>query len=505
MTRIHSRLVSARIRIGDSIIQSQRRIVLDAVVPLAAIAAAATMWWKSHGSGEDRTPSGDAYESSRVGLYANLILFPHLWVNRRVVRIDFDTNRSYLRQTSIDFTIPDWMIPERRGQAIAPIPIPLQILHKRSEGLKQLSLRDEGGRVVPVRLTDENQELAVAALSTLYQQAGGRHLRAVQPSIHRFVTTKDVCTDTHTCDANPCGPRVAETVIADVLKSWETDQQRLAADAFQALAATVAENYLLTAWSAVRSGERRVLKLSYENTVVVASRLSLRHPIRWFRRVFRALGKAFGLFAVPFDFPVSDLSDTATLHVEVHSPDGLFIDRAQLRAQDAKGISRRVRQAEASCGPCKRAHLYASRQPRGVKGRALVRVRLDPSGWPTVAWAAAALTVLLLVGSIVRDVPSGRTPTTSGASILLLVPGLLAGQLFRPGEHQVARWVARGVRVVAFLILVVSVSAAGLLAAPPVPQGIWYGLTITMILMLLMVTVVYLVSSIKLRREGHEL
>jgi hypothetical protein len=96
-----------------------------------------------------------------------LVLAQAEWTHRRVESLAFEANGETRRRVSWDFTVPAELTIQSSGDRVA---IPLATLRKVP--LKRLDVRDAAGQAIPVWGTQENSQLAVAALQAAVGSGG---------------------------------------------------------------------------------------------------------------------------------------------------------------------------------------------------------------------------------------------------------------------------------------------------------------------------------------------
>ena len=211
-----------------------------------------------------------------------------------------------------------------------------------------------------------------------------------------------------------------------------------------------------------RAGQRQVLRLSYEEPLVIPR---------------RTVSTRFGVSPtrLAFDVPASRHAKTSHLHLEV--PDGLEI--VQMHAEPApetrrKPLRRRAHTALASKQTATPCHQF-------VGPTVIAVVRAERHGFLSSALLLSFVTFCLLgLGAVLLPDVVERNQVVAPA--LLIVPALLTAFLVRPAEHALTELVlkptlwaltASGVLAVAAVaLLVIADNGKGL------TRGLWIGLAV---------------------------
>ena len=251
----------------------------------------------------------------------------------------------------------------------------------------------------------------------------------------------------------------AEAAIDEMFEAAEAGDARVAALLEDRRAALVlsdlASRYLL--FAVVDSVEkRRILKYRYE--------LSL---------TWQAIPRApqrLGWEPLVITTEVPEASRAASYHVEIVVPEELRIDGSFI--YDAKTGA-----IYAFDGEADRAALHAPSVSIGSRPRLTFGVRLERSGFPTVAMATAWITALILaLGAWFGDLSTASAPEAA-LSLLLAGSALFAGAVARSGEHQLVRAMFFLPRVLLVLNALAGLSAGAVLAlslGSTAIQATWY-------------------------------
>lgn len=168
------------------------------------------------------------------------------------------------------------------------------------------------------------------------------------------------------------------------------------------------------------------------------------NPLR--RRTFEALG--WTTRKVKLETPA--VTSAGSYHLDLTTPDGIQIRRAQLATVDAHG-EKRLHTAQRGNRTMRAVDLYTSGADCR-SGNAYLNIRPESSlvirGAAICASVVAALlTVLWLLGS---EVTGGSAPHAEAVALaLVIIPGLLTALTVRDSEHPLATSMVFGLRVLA--------------------------------------------------------
>jgi hypothetical protein len=168
------------------------------------------------------------------------------------------------------------------------------------------------------------------------------------------------------------------------------------------------------------------------------------NPLR--RRAFEALG--WTTRKVKLETPA--VTSAGSYHLDLSTPEGIQIRRAQLATVDAHG-TKRLHTAQRGNRTMRSVDLYTSGADcRG--GNAYLNIRPESSlvirgAAVCASLVAAALTLLWAVGS---EVTGGSAPHAEAVALaLVVIPGLLTVLAVRDSEHPLATSMVFGLRVLA--------------------------------------------------------
>lgn len=376
-----------------------------------------------------------------AAIYA-LLIDPVSWIHRRVEAIEFIDDRLIRRRVSIDFTVPaeiaGFMRTDRR---VLPY-VPLTLLRKRT--LRNFDLDSAEGAPIPVLTKAENEAIAARSLVG----AAGGALGADPSSDVADRLFHVASTSPESARAEIASWQALTAARGEPLNEWNI---LVTNPAFLDYANALADNFILLAVMDPDPGERRIVKLGYDEQPPAEE--SFR------RRVVRS----FGWRQTRFEFEAAAVSQAASYHLEVTAPIDLEVTCARLHLH--RSASDEDASTETDMRPGARAHLYVSGVEPGSVADVVVDLHARRSGLLRAAVFVSGLSSLLLLGAdfhLARLASPGQAE--AAATILLLVPTLLAAYVVRPGEHHLATSMLVGVRLLVVMSASATVFGAGLLA-----------------------------------------
>lgn len=409
-----------------------------------------------------------------------LLLAPRSWIHRRVETVRFVDERTVRRSVSVDFSLPvRRLLPfelsphtevTRREPAPAAAHPPSarqSSQHERSHPvyvvpiatltksvLTGFDLRNEAGEVLPLLTRSENSRIAGAALSELAETYLSAYSRTVTDPLRadlRTVAGGDI-DDAHAALQRVLSPSGADREARELLARSDRFNywMRLLADSFLVL---------------VRLDDRmsrRVIKFSYEEPFPRVKELT--------RFRFGSLG--WEPVVLPWDTPGAAYGPS--YHFELELPPDLEVLACQMHVGDGRGT---VQLVEGSAG--RRAHVYVSNLARDATAQVRVATRARRPGILRAAPAVAILNALMLTGGAFR-LTELLADSGGAATLLVLVPALLAAYVARPGEHGLVTELLLGVRRALFLSGALSTAAAAALLVQlrgDVLEATWWALT----------------------------
>ena len=411
------------------------------------------------GDGIDSQTEALAARGRRDAAILWLLRNPHDWIHRRIETCAFVDDRWSRRRVSLDFTVPTKL----SGAYLDCVP--LALLGKRP--LRGFDLRAADGSALSALTTQENIAVALRALTTLAELVLGVQLREeVVENLQAIVAPQKRATLgalnlMYRATVGPGGD-AAEDQRRELMRSRE----------FESLANELAQNFILLTPRSGAIGERQIIKYSFED------------PLRRSRRPGHWPAERLGLIGARLALDLPAAKSAGSFHCEIEAPPDLEITRARINRDavyraDLKGLSfsqRRISRRRALVfnrsleardgGGITRAHLRLPRTdlPIGARPRAIVWLRSRRTGFLRPAFATCLLTTLLLAAGS-RRLGVLQQEAEPASTLMLLIPGLLAAYLSRPGEHVLASSLLLGVRIVLLVSGVCAVAAAALLIA----------------------------------------
>lgn len=382
---------------------------------------------------------------------APLLAEPRSWIRRRVETIDMLAHEETHRRVSIDF-----MLTHEQYSALTiedGVVVPISVLTK--ERRRNFSLRDEGGRAVPVLGKQQNGDLAhMALLSAAYdalpENPSDDVLEMLSADLRQVVMLP---------------PEDALKTIFYLQRAAEAGDQWRAAIINDPICGTLlwtlSQNYLLLAVLAPDGPARRILKYSYSEDFIGRVRpATWSHRLRlWLRAIWLPDRRLFVI-----ECPGAGLA--ASFHLEITTAEELRFAEAVLfddeSGEAASDFDRNVN----------RASLYPPKSVGEYGLDAFVEVAPERTG----ATSQAAVT------SVFSDLDA----TTPGPAVSLLLGGaaLFSGVSATRGEHRLVKKVFSRARLWLAVVTVAALAASTSLAleipdTQPVEVWTWAAIACT--------------------------
>ncbi|HEV2815343.1 MAG TPA: hypothetical protein VGW10_18955 [Solirubrobacteraceae bacterium] len=383
------------------------------------------------------------------------------WVRRRAERFELLDDRTVLRRMTVDIVLPARVMDHDVDRALTAVPI--TVLAKKK--LRAFDLRGEEGQALPALSTPDNVRLATATLRASARSVLRHDAHPVTMAVLRYVAASDAKAAATVVKAFDPAAKLSDDQLARVAKRVLEERPRDAATG--PLAPAVAEIRVLGADTAftrlleelaagfvlltphVKDGtsRRRIVKLGYEEGF--DPREGRR---RWLRR-------SMGWAPSQVDFKIPGAARAASYHAEVLAPADAEILTASARAGADPDA------ADNEFNPGGRTHLHlVNADPQYEAPELRVELRARRSGLLHSAVVTCALAAALLAGGRLRlEQLAGQVE--AAATLLLLVPGVLAAYVVRPGEHALVSSLLIGVRAMLLVAAGCAVAGGGLLLA----------------------------------------
>jgi hypothetical protein len=324
------------------------------------------------------------------------------WVYRRKESVSLEGSTTARRQVSVDFAVPGDVAPLARTQQREPVYFaPVLFLRKAPRLLTKFDFRDESGRALALPTRKENGATSAAMLVCLAERVLGH---APSASVERELTA--------IAEDHP--PR--SHVLTDRFRTPAADAERrqLCSDeVFSWLLSALADSSVVTIPVASPTGERKVVKLSYDVPIADLdySEAAYRYGLQGY----------LGYFDLPF-------LGARNYHFELHAPGGMevieagFVDAAE------------PRKLLVTHGPSNRVHFYRQEAHATKSALAYAQLRVTGKGFLSGA-AFASFLVAASVTACFAFASQLSQAATSTPSLLILFPGVLANYVARPGRH----------------------------------------------------------------------
>lgn len=366
------------------------------------------------------------------------------WVQRRVETVEFVDDTTIRRRLSVDFTLPKHLPTPLRVGRQRVFFIPLTVLPREPElpepRLMYIDVRDERDAAVPLLTRRENSRITVNVLiaraESVVRAAGLDTLDGgVRETLARIaVADYEVALPLIRQVINPASEEWRQ------LASGQHDRCLLAADdGFRDLVALFAGSSLICVPLVARAGERRIIKLAYDERIAtraVGRGIDLPRLLRW--------------RATPSRFEVSLVGRAETHHLQIATPRDVEMTEAGLIGLRPRDLVRsRVYDGGAAEPPDvayerveygfrSRVHLYLPRAHDVAVGSVWVNLRAERQGF--LRGAAASSVIIFAVLILFWAQPDAVvSQATAAAALLLLAPGLLVAYSLGRAEHAIAR------------------------------------------------------------------
>jgi hypothetical protein len=386
-------------------------------------------------------------DSSEIGIMTARLLLPwNRWVHRRVERLEFCDEDAVRRNVSIDFTLPYWFHEIRATPLREPKRHLVPLLFLRKGALLNFGLWTENGTSLPLLNSAQNAQVAEATLVAL----AGTVLNAPVPPEIR-------------CDIRSLVRQPKTEALATYNNLFNSSDPAASARAalgkhpvFPVTAEAFVENYLALTVLDIRRHERRIVHLSYEDTLVEILSKRRRSRLEQLRSI------AFGRSRI-MAFAVPTVGDADSYHFEVESPDDLQVNTREHYHRVQPGVTP---QPTVKSGSYKRVHIHFPQAEPGTL--ASVAVRLLPRSSTIVRSAVfaslLALIAILVVTLRIDEIKQGATGGETAATLLLATIGIAGLFIVRQSESLMSTGLLLPVRVLAILPVVMGFMAAVVIA-----------------------------------------
>ena len=226
------------------------------------------------------------------------------WVERRVEFVDLVSLNTVTRRVSVDFTVPILPAPigVRRGQPVRILPLALQ----RKRRLVAFDLRDEAGRSLSLIPHRQNAPLSAAVLVAAAQSWVGGEISDAEALPPKPILDDlwAIATRRSHSALRIWGSLGRPVTDAEAETQWR--HQLALSPEFMSLAYDLAHSFIMLALVEAGSGDRRVLKFSYQEPTDVADPSAVR-PLQ-----VRLESQQAGAPPSPDETPVGDARGSAS-------------------------------------------------------------------------------------------------------------------------------------------------------------------------------------------------
>lgn len=387
------------------------------------------------------------------------------WIHRRVERISFVDEARVTRHLSLDLEMPAAFSAahhdEEYGRSWAVIP--LALLKKREaltdqRVLRNLDVRDESGGALPLLSHYEN---ALAAWSTLAAAVSG------DGSVDDL--SDDELTELWEVAAAPASEALGrvKAILDGALDPVRFPQLASVGKdpVIGYLLKRFAVNYLLLVElgpTPAKQGRRRIVKVAYDDDMP-------RSPWQRLRRgpLDRDFWNVVGLLPKRFTFDLGTPLPARGVHCAVEVPGDVIIVRAELEARAPLGAGDSVVRQRAVDNRLIQsphlAHMHLSGIPLVADLRARVLVRSQAS----LPGSLAITAPIVLAAGLWFGANSPEVVVSEAGyiqSLLLLIPGVMAGLAFAHQRNHLLARLTVSSRVVSAVVIGVAIASVTVLA-----------------------------------------
>jgi hypothetical protein len=363
------------------------------------------------------------------------------WIHRTVHCVAFVDTLETRHAITKYFTVPD--------RDVLPAPAAdsdycyLPIARLRKELFINFDAIEASGQRVAVVTAVRARRMCLAALDSLAEAEVGRSL---PPRVKR--------------DVDQILGRDGKQSRAELERFTDAaDDRNLRRDlssedcVFWRLANLLAEDRLIIFELSATPGQTRIVTFSFDLPAQTLMPLDLVSDRR--NRVSRAVAfKAKNMI-----LPLPDVGDAGSYHFEAEAPQGLQFQQSKLELYSPPDETKLV-DLDARPTSSRRALFDISPQVEGTMGLSSISVRPTPGTVVGGGTLLGVITTCLVAWTAVR---APHIAGSSAATLLLIVPGLLAVLVARPGEHPLTSKALVGLRTAALVPGLASIFGAAVL------------------------------------------
>jgi hypothetical protein len=362
------------------------------------------------------------------------------WVMRRKESVVVVNQTTLRRQLSVDFEFADVaeaVATTSDGKAVHCVP--LLLLRKAPAAFTGFDFFDESGRSLPLPLRIDNAEVSAATLERLAVRVLSTSPKgSTQTSSELIRRLRDVALE-------PDGD-LAEDLLKQISDPMERDPDRSdkrvlwANEDFRWLAESLAASSIVVVPLSDIGGSRRIVKLSYDETLSPARRDWTVGRFRRFRRLRQRVLESVGWrgYVLYIDSP---FIGGRTYHFELSAPEGMIITDGLL--VDAASV-------QYEKGPRSRVHFYVPDAESKRQALSVFQFRIRAGGFVAGAWVTAMIIAITLTAC--WHWADHLTGTSNSApALLLLFPGIVAAYVGRVGDHPLTGRLLANARRLLFL------------------------------------------------------
>jgi hypothetical protein len=378
-----------------------------------------------------------------------MILTTPDWIHRRSERVSFLDGSTTRRRTTVDLTVPFSAFEIRPVSSGVTYRLLLVDIAAKVP-LVSFDIRNEAGEPIPVLSRTQN---GILASNVLIGFAG-----VVAAGFDRVLSPQHL----EELHAVACGGAVAAAAALHSLRNGELKLLFEESEVLDSLAATLVRNFLLVCAVPVRVGERRVVKVSYDEQ---EEGVEDDGRTRWHKTA-----EVLGVRTTPWSVPCGSLPDGESYHLEVDVPPQIEVVNRSLVHRPDGDVQPVETDAIRFVNTNNGVHLNVSRagdasfDPDALRGPMLqVWMRAQISTWLLTAFLTTTAVSVMLWATwplLDEEPPAGTDP----AALLAGIVALLLVLVNQPAEHPLSARLLGPARVGSLLSALLPLVAAWLLA-----------------------------------------